>query len=175
MCVGAIAGAHGVRGAVRIKSFTDDPAAIGGYGPVEDEAAARRFKLRVVGQAKGLVIAALDGVSDRDAAERLKGVKLYVARERLPETGEDEYLVADLVGLRAEDPEGVPLGRVSAVHDFGAGEILEVALAGKGSLMLPFTTWAVPVVDVAGGRVVVQPPPEAAGDEDDEGGRGGND
>ncbi|MDA8233015.1 MAG: ribosome maturation factor RimM [Magnetospirillum sp.] len=174
VCVGAIVGAHGVRGAVRIKSFTEQPADIGRYGVVEDERAARTFAFRVIGQVKGLVIAALDGVEDRDAAEALKGTKLFVARERLPETGAEEFLVADLVGLAAEAPDGTKLGTVKAVFDFGAGDVLEIAGAG-GGIMVPFTRAAVPVVDVEGGRVVAVPPVYAPEEEDDEGGRGRED
>lgn len=169
VCVGAIVGAHGVRGAIRIKSFTGEPADIGRYGPVENEAGARRFGLRIIGQAKGLVIAKLDGVEDRDAAEALKGTKLFVPRERLPETEPEEFLYADLIGLAAEDPEGGKLGTVKAVFDFGAGEVLEIVGAG-GAFMVPFTKAAVPVVDVAGGRMVVSLPAFAAEEEDEDGG-----
>lgn len=163
VCVGAIVGAHGVRGQVRVKSFTADPADVAAYGPVESEDGTRRFRLQVMGEAKGLVIARLDGVADRDAAEALRGTKLYVAREKLPETEEDEFLYSDLVGLKAEAVDGTVLGTVRGVADFGAGEVLDV-----GGFMVPFTRAAVPVVDVAGGRVVVVPPAYAP-DEKDEG------
>ncbi|MGE5504118.1 MAG: ribosome maturation factor RimM [Actinomycetota bacterium] len=171
VCVGAVVGAHGVRGAVRLKSFTEHAADIGRYGPVEDESGERRFKVKVTGEAKGLVIATLAGVTDRDAAEGLRGTRLYVPRERLPRTEEDEFLYTDLVGLAAEGLAGERLGTVKAVADFGAGEVLDIALVGGGSLMVPFTKAAVPVVDVAGRRLVVDPPPYAATDEEDEGGR----
>lgn len=167
VCVGAIVGAHGVRGQVRVKSFTDDPLDVAGYGPVESEDRGRRFKLKVMGEAKGLVIAKLDGVDDRDAAEALRGTKLFVSREHLPETDEDEFLYSDLVGLRAETADGSVVGAVRGVADFGAGEVLDV-----GAFMVPFTKADVPVVDIAGGRVVVVPP-QYAPDDKDEDGQGG--
>jgi len=164
VCVGVIVGVHGVRGAVRVKSFTERAADVGRYGPVEDEAGKRRWELTAIGEAKGLVIAKLDGLADRDAAEALKGTRLFVPRDRLPETGEDEFLHGDLVGLRAEATDGAPLGQVKAVHDFGAGEVLELS----GGLWVPFTRAAVPVVDVAGGRMVVDPPAFAPEEVEDE-------
>src|SRR5947209_20438327 len=95
LCVGVITGPQGVRGAVRVKSFTDDPADVGAYGPVEDEAGQRRFQLKVVGTAKGVVVATIAGLADRDAAEKLKGTRLYVQRSALPEPDEDEYYHGD--------------------------------------------------------------------------------
>ncbi len=171
VCVGAIVGVHGVRGAVRVKSFTVEAADIGRYGPVEDEATGRVFELKVIGEAKGSVIARLAGVEGRDAAEALKGVRLTVPRDRLPETAEDEFLYADLVGCRAETPDGAELGVVRGVFDFGAGEVLDVR-GPEGGLMVPFTRAAVPVVDVAGKRLVVDPPAYAPEDEEEPGGDG---
>lgn len=173
VCVGVVVGAHGVRGALKVKSFTEDPADVASYGPVEAEDG-RRFKARVVGEAKGLVVVTLDGVADRDAAEALKGLRLHVPRSRLPVTEEDEFLVSDLVGLRAEAPDGSDLGTVKGVADFGAGDVVEVAMPGGGSLMVPFTLASVPVVEVAAGRLVVVPPVYAADKEGDEGGKGGD-
>lgn len=159
LCLGVISGAHGVRGAVRIKTFTAEPEAIAAYGPVTDEAGARSFKLSLAGTARGQAIARIPGVSDRDAAEALKGTHLYVPRAALPETGsEDEFYVADLVGLLVEAKDGAALGRVLAIHDFGAGEVLEVGEKPSTSVMLPFTRAVVPVVDLAEGRLVVDPP-----------------
>jgi 16S rRNA processing protein RimM len=158
--VGVIVGAHGVRGAVRVKPFTAEPASVGAYGPVEDEAGTRRFELRVVGEGKGVVIATMKGVEDRNAAEALRGLRLYVARAALPAPAADEFYHADLIGLEAVTPAGVPLGRVRAVHDFGAGDSLELDLATGGTLLVPFTKAAVPEVDVAVGRLVVDPPEE---------------
>jgi 16S rRNA processing protein RimM len=157
--MGVITGAHGVRGLLRVKSFTAEPDAIAAYGPLEDERGERRFRLEPVGAVKGVLIARLDGVADRNAAERLKGVRLYVARGALPEPGEEEYYHEDLVGLAVMLKEGTPLGKVRAVHDYGAGHSLEVERPGGGTVIVPFTEAAVPVVDIGGGRIVVDPPP----------------
>lgn len=166
--VGVVVGAHGVRGAVRIKSFTAEPGAVGAYGPVEDEAG-RRFALRVLSVGK-VVTAALEGVGDRDAAEALKGTRLYVPRAALPAVADrEEFYHADLIGLRAETAAGEAVGRVQAVHDFGAGDLIEIARDAGGSLMLPFTRQRVPAVDLAGGRVVVEVPAEVEARPEDRG------
>ena len=158
--VGVIAAAHGVRGLVRVKSFTADPKSVASYGELSDEWGQRRFRLILQGQAKEGVIAQIDGVTDRDAAEALKGTKLFVDREALPEiAADDEFYQADLVGLRVESRDGKTLGRVKAVLNFGAGDLLEIE--GEGvSLMLPFTKQVVPLVDLPGGRLVAEPPAE---------------
>lgn len=158
VCVGAIVGAQGIKGAVRIKSFTDCPADVGAYGPVEDESGQRRFKLKVTGESKGLVTASLEGVKDRDAAEALKGVRLYIPRSKLPDLDEDEFLYSDLVGLEARAEGGEVMGTVRGVADFGAGEVIDIVLQAGGSLMVPFTKAAVPDVDVRGGWLTVVPP-----------------
>jgi len=158
VCIGVITGVHGVRGAVRVKSFTEVPADLGRYSPAGDETGTRTFTLRVTGEAKGQVVAKIDGVTDRDAALALKGTRLFVDRARLPATEADEFLHADLIGLAAESPDGQRLGRVTAIEDFGAGDLIDIALDPKGSLMVPFTRASVPVVDLAGGRLVVVPP-----------------
>jgi 16S rRNA processing protein RimM len=158
--VGIVVGAQGVRGRVRIKSFTEDPMAIGAYGAVSDEAGKRSFSLRAIGLSRGAVLADIAGIADRNAAEALKGVKLYVERSALGGTEDGEYFQADLIGLAAEDGDGKALGRVKAVFDFGAGPLLELELAEGGTQMLSFTDAVVPVVDVAGGRIVVVPPVE---------------
>lgn len=165
--VGVIAGVHGVRGAVRIKSFTEEPADIGFYSPVENEAGSVKFRLKVTGEVKGLVIATLDGVADRDAAEALKGTELWVARERLPRLAEDEFLYSDLIGLVAEGVDGKRLGTVKAVADYGAGDVLDIRLEPKGDMMVPFTKDSVPEVDVPGGRLVVIPPVYAPDEKED--------
>jgi 16S rRNA processing protein RimM len=159
VCLGVITGAHGVRGAVRLKSFTAEPADIARYGALEDESGERRFKLRLTGSAKGVVIAKVTGVADRDRAEALRGLRLYLPRAALPATGEDEYYHADLIGLTAALSDGTPLGRVRAVHDFGAGDTLDIERPEGPPVMVPFTRTIVPLVDVAGGRLVVDPPP----------------
>jgi 16S rRNA processing protein RimM len=158
--VGAIAGAHGVRGEVRIKSFTADPRAIGRYGPVEDETGARTFKVTVRGKVKGLVIARLDGVADRNQAEALKGLRLYVARAKLPRPRRGEWYVADLVGLAARDGNGTPLGVVKSVQNFGAGDVIELERTDGTTEFLPFTKAVVPEVDIESGRIVIHPPDE---------------
>jgi 16S rRNA processing protein RimM len=160
LCVGVIAGAHGVRGLVKIKSFTDDPADLIAYGPLTDESGARRYRVAVTGRAKGVLLARIEGVGDRDAARALSGARLYVARAALPEPEDEEYYHADLIGLAVEDRAGAPLGRVAAVQNFGAGDILEIERPDQGTLLVPFTKAAVPLVDPAGGRVVVEPPEE---------------
>jgi 16S rRNA processing protein RimM len=157
LCVGIITGAQGVRGVVRIKSFTAVPEDVAAYGPVADEDGQREFALRPVGRAKGVVIATIAGVADRDAAERLKGVRLYVARDKLPAPGEEEYYHADLIGLAAVLRDGTPLGRVRAVHEYGAGDSLEVVRESGATVMVPFTRAVVPEVDLAAGRLVIEP------------------
>lgn len=157
VCVGVVVGAHGVRGAVRVKPFTGEPEAIAAYGPVEDESG-RRLKVKVLSVAKGVVNATLAGVADRDAAEALKGTKLYVPRTALPAPEEDEFYYSDLIGLAAELEDGSVYGTIRAVHDFGAGDLLELALPDGRVEMLPFTKAVVPVVDIKGRRVVIAPP-----------------
>jgi 16S rRNA processing protein RimM len=158
LCVGVVTGPHGIRGAVRLKSFTADPADIGAYGPLSDEAGLRRFTVRVTGAVKGAIIAELSGVGDRNAAEGLKGLQLFVDRDQLPPAEEEEFYHADLIGLRAELVDGKPLGTVSALHDFGAGQSLEITTGGRETIMVPFTRAAVPVIELAGGRLVIDPP-----------------
>lgn len=159
VCVGIVTGPHGVRGAVRIKSFTAAPDDIARYGPVEDEAGERKFRLRIVGSAKGVVIGRLAGVADRDAAEALRGMRLYLPRAALPPPADEEYYHADLIGLEAALPDGTVLGQVRAVHDFGAGDMLEIERPEVPSAMVPFTRAVVPIVDLAAGRLVLDPPP----------------
>ena len=147
---------HGVRGLMRVRAFSE--AAVTAYNPLVD-AQGRAFVLLPRGQD----VVAVEGVADRDAAARLTGTKLYVARERLPAAAEDEFYLADLVGLRAEGLEGAPYGTVLAVEDHGGGPFL--ILSGPPERLVPFTRIAVPVVDIAGGRVVVEPPAEVLGEE----------
>ena len=159
MCVGVVVGAHGVRGAVRIKSFTANPDDVAAYGPLEDESGRQRFSLRLVGEAKGVLIGWLSGVADRDRAEALRGLRLYLPRAALPATDEDEFYHADLIGLDVVLGDGTPLGQVKAVHDFGAGDTLEIERQDGPSAMVPFTRAVVPVVDLEAGRLVIDPPP----------------
>lgn len=164
VCVGEIGAAHGLRGEVFVRSFTADPVALADYGPLLAEPGGRRLRLRVVGEKKAALIVRVDGVADRDAAEALRGLRLFVDRAALPEPDEDEFYHADLIGLTAEfavedaaTPE--PPGRIGAVHDFGAGSILEIVREGEPPVLVPFTRAAVPVVDLPGRRVVVAPLP----------------
>lgn len=164
VCVGAIAGAQGVNGAVRIKPFTDAPEDVAAYGPVADEAGNRRFELDIREVRGGLVIARLDGVSDRNAAEALKGLRLYVARDALPAPDEDEFYHADLLGLRVvmdERPEGDDVGTVRAIIPAGATEVLEIDRGpGQETLLVPFTNAAVPEINVKAGWLRIDPPGE---------------
>jgi 16S rRNA processing protein RimM len=142
---------------VRIKSFTERPEDVASYGPLTDEAG-RSYKLGVVGLARGAVLAAIEGVGDRDAAEALTGTRLYVDRAALPAPEEGEFYRGDLVGLAAELADGTKVGEVISVEDYGAGDIVEIARPGDKALLMPFTDATVPVVDIAGGRIVIAPP-----------------
>lgn len=153
--VGEIGRPHGVRGLVRLRAFTEDPAAIAAYSPLTDESGTRRFAITL----KGGDIAAIEGVTDRDAAQRLTGTKLFVERDRLPPPAEEEFYLTDLIGLIAVTEGGENLGAIRAVEDHGAGAFLVVEGQGREHL-LPFTKAVVPVVDIAGGRVIVVPPGE---------------
>jgi 16S rRNA processing protein RimM len=156
--MGVITGAHGVRGLVRVKSFTAEPADLAAYGPLEDAEGERRFALELAGAIKGVLLARLPGVADRNAAERLKGTRLYLPREALPDPGEEEYYHADLLGIAVVRSDGTVFGRVKAVHDFGAGDSLEIERAEGGIVLVPFTSASVPVVDITAGRLVLEPP-----------------
>ncbi len=160
ICVGVIVAAHGVRGLVKVRSFTARPEAIAGYGPLTDEQNLRRIALELLSQHDGLWLARIDGVSDRTAAEALRGLRLYAARSMLPETDDDEYYHADLIGLVAETANGDVLGVVTAVHDFGGGPSLEIKADIGRATLVPFTRLTVPVVDLGGRRIVVDPPLE---------------
>ena len=158
VCIAQIGAAHGVRGEVRLRAFTEDPLSVRRYGPLEAEDG-RRFEIEAVRAAKDILVARLKGVSDRDSAERLTNLRLYVARDRLPKPADGEFYHADLIGLAATTADGAPFGTVKAVHNFGAGDLLEIEPTSGGvTVMLPFTEAVVPSVDLAGGRVVVDPP-----------------
>jgi len=159
VCVGVVTGAHGVTGAVRIKSFTARPEDVAAYGPLADESGARRLELRLLGAAKGVLIGRLSGIDDRNRAEALRGLRLYLPRAALPPPGDEEYYHADLIGLEAVLTNGTVLGRVRAIHDFGAGDSLEIERRGAPPIMAPFTRAIVPVIDIQAGRLVVDPPP----------------
>jgi 16S rRNA processing protein RimM len=160
VCVGKIGAAHGVRGEVRVFTYTEDPLAIRDYGELEDETGARKFEIASAREGNGHLVVRFKGIDDRNAAEKLTHVQLFVPRERLPEPeGEDEFYHADLIGLAAETKEGERLGEVIAVPNFGAGDLLEIRPLKKGStVLIPFVGDFVPEVDVKGGRIVVNPP-----------------
>ncbi len=158
LLVGIVTGARGLKGDLRIRCLADDPAFLEANGPLVDAERRRRFAVTVLGAGKGQVLARIDGIADRAAAEALKGQRLYLPREAMPEAGEDEFYYADLAGLRVELGDGTPLGTVRWVYDFGAGDVLEIEGVDNRPLMVPFTRRAVPVVDLAAGRLVVDPP-----------------
>ena len=163
ICVGAIAGAFGVQGEVRLKSFCAEPTAVADYGPLFTEDGSRSFKVKLTRPLAGGLGARLSGIATKEEADALKGVNLYADRDRLPKLPDDEYYYTDLIGLEVRDPGGAPLGKVVNVHNHGAGDILEISpLPGtpgaKGPLLLPFTLAIVPLVDIAAGILVADPP-----------------
>jgi 16S rRNA processing protein RimM len=159
VCVGAIAGAFGVRGEVRLKSFCAEPADIASYGPLWTEDGARSFTVTITRPVKGGLAARLSGVATKEAADTLKGTRLCADRAALPALPDDEFYHADLIGLEVADTGGRPLGRVRSVQNHGAGDLLEIVAPGLAStVLLPFTREAVPTVDLAAGRIVADPP-----------------
>ena len=160
--VARIGAAHGVRGEVKFWPFTEDPEAALDYGPLETADGARQFEIESLRPQKDFFVARIKGIDDRNAAEALRNVELFVPRDRLPPIeDEDTWYYADLVGLAAVTPDGDALGTVLAIHNFGAGDVIEIALAGSSkTLMLPFIEAAVPDVDLAARRITVVPPAE---------------
>jgi 16S rRNA processing protein RimM len=158
VCVAQVATAHGVRGAIRLRCFTEAPENVAAYGALHDEHGRELFEIQIVGRTQGGVIARVEGIADRTAAEALRGMRLYVPRARLPEPEPDEFYHEDLVGLVAQGPDGSALGRVRAVLDFGAGDILELETPAGRRELVPFTRAAVPEVDVARGFLTVTVP-----------------
>jgi 16S rRNA processing protein RimM len=165
ICVARIGAAHGVRGAVKLWTFTEDPFAVKEYGPLMTRDGARQFEVTHVREARDPLVATLKGIATREDAERLNGLELYIAREKLPATDDDEYYHADLIGLAAVNAANEPLGRVTAIHNFGAGDIIEIAPTHGPTMLLPFTNAVVPTVDLAAGRVVIELPQEIEGDD----------
>jgi 16S rRNA processing protein RimM len=164
ICVARIGAAHGVRGAVKLWTFTEDPFAVKQYGPLATKDGARQFEVTQAREARDHLVASFKGVTTREQAERLNGIELYVGRDQLPATDEGEYYHADLIGLAAVTAADEPIGRVIAIHNFGAGDIIEIAPPHGATLLLPFTDAVVPTVDIAGGRVVVELPQEIEGE-----------
>ena len=158
ICVAQIGAAHGIRGEVRLRSFTEDPMAITSYGPLESEDGTRRFEIETLRPSKDHFVARLAGINDRNTAEMLTNLRLYVSRDRLPPAKDGEFYHADLVGLAAVTPDGASLGTVTAVHNFGAGDVIEIKPEGGGeTLLVPFTDVTVPEIDLATRRMVVVP------------------
>ena len=168
VCVARIGAAHGVRGAVKLWTFTEDPFAVRRYGLLSSKDGKRQIEVATAREARDHLVATFKGVTTRDEAERLNGIELYVAREKLPATDADEYYHTDLIGLAAVTTTGDALGRVLAVHNFGAGDIIEIAPPRGTTLMLPFSNAVVPEVDIAGGRVVIALPQEIEGEDRNE-------
>ena len=159
--VGQAAGAFGVKGDLRITVYTEDPAALLGYGVLKREDGSPALTLTTGRVANGALIARAREVETREQARALRGLRLYIDRASLPPPEEDEYYLADLIGLDARSPAGAPIGRVKSVHNFGAGDLLEIAPAnGSPSWWAPFTRAVVPEVRIGEGYVVVDRPPE---------------
>jgi 16S rRNA processing protein RimM len=158
VCVGVIAGSFGVQGEARLKSFCAEPSAIGDYGPLWTEDGSRSFTVTVTRPVKGGFGARLTGVATKEQADALKGTRLYADRAALPSLPDDEFYHADLIGLPVFDTGGVEIGRIAAVQNHGAGDILEIARPGKPVLLLPFTHEVVPTVDLGAGRLIADPP-----------------
>lgn len=158
--------AHGIRGEVRVKAFTETADALIAYSPLETRDG-RRFTVTAVRPAGEVVIARVSEIADRNAAERLANLDLFAPRARIaPPEDEDDFLHADLIGLACISPAGETLGTVVAVHDFGAGAMLDMARSGRPNVFVPFTKLVVPVVDIAGGRLVVDAPVGLLDDEE---------
>ena len=165
ICVGAIMGAFGAKGEVRLKSFCAEPEDVGGYGPLLSEDGAQRYELTITRAVKGGFAARVAGVRYRDEADKLRGVRLFVERDVLPNLPDDEYYYSDLTGLEVVDTGGAKLGKVRAVHDHGAGDFLEIRTVEGKDALLPFTRDAVPTVDLTAGRIVADPPVGVFSDE----------
>lgn len=159
ICVGAIAGSFGVAGEVRLKSFCTAPEDIASYGPLWSEDGRREFSVRLTRPVAGGLGARIKGVETKEQADALRGVALFVDRAKLPSLPDDEYYHADLIGLEARDPGGALIGTVRAVHNHGAGDLLELmAVSGGKTMLIPFTLAVVPTVDLAAGRLIVDLP-----------------
>jgi 16S rRNA processing protein RimM len=162
ICVGAIAGAFGIAGEVRLKSFCSEPTDIATYGPLLSEDGSRQFNVTLTRPVAGGLGARIAGVTTKEQADALRGTSLYVPRDRLPSLPDDEFYHADLIGLPAYDTGGELIGKVSAVYNHGAGDILEISTSRhKSALLLPFTLAIVPNVDLTAGRIVVDLPEES--------------
>lgn len=158
VCIGAFAGAHGVKGEAKVKTFTECEDGVARYGAAESEDGERRFTLKFIRALKpGLALVAAPEIKNREDAAALAGTRLYVGRERLPPPDKDEFYIEDLVGIEAEDETGASLGRVVAAYNFGAGDVIELSgVPGvRAPAMIPFTREAAPKVDIAGGKIII--------------------
>jgi 16S rRNA processing protein RimM len=171
ICVGIVGAAHGVRGELRVKSYTQDPKAIGAYGDLTDKTGVKTFRLAAMRLLKeDMLVVRLAGVATREEAEKLNGAALFTRRAQLPSPSDDEFYHDDLIGLEALTREGDTLGRVIAMRNFGAGDILEIAPAKGGeTLLLPFTKAVATEIDVSERRIVIVPPNEIDGESVDSG------
>ncbi|HVZ68195.1 MAG TPA: ribosome maturation factor RimM [Rhizomicrobium sp.] len=158
--LGAVIGAHGLKGEVKVKTFTHSPETFGGYGPLHTEDGRRFTVTHARSNKPGEAIVRFAEIAGRDAAESLKGTELFVSRNALPAVKDEEFYHADLIGLRAEDEEGRMLGTVAALHNFGASDVIEIARDNGDSVLLPFTREVVPVIEIEAGRVIISAPEE---------------
>ena len=158
ICVGMISGSHGVRGLLRLRSFTAIPEAISDYAPLTDETGKRRFEIEIKSTAKDFFIVQIEGVKSREDADALRGAKLFVSREKMPKTGKEEYYEADLIGLPVKDKSGNDFGSVRSIHDYGAGVFLEIGTSKESAFMLPFRDAFVPKLDLKEGLIVIDLP-----------------
>ncbi|OEO31895.1 16S rRNA processing protein RimM [Devosia insulae DS-56] len=160
--MGRIGAAHGIKGEVRIQSFTEDPLALASYGPLSTNKPGLTIKILAARTTTNVLVARLEGINDRNAAEKLNGVELYVDRALLPDTDGDDFYHADLIGLKARLADGSEIGEVMAVPNFGAGDLLEIRDPRSGDTYLyPFSKAVVPEVRVAEGYLLIDPPIEA--------------
>jgi 16S rRNA processing protein RimM len=162
VCVAVVAAAHGLRGVLKLRCFTERPEDVAAYGALFDRNARRLFELQVIGPAPGGVLARAEGIEERNAAEALRGTELFVPRSALPELGPDEFYYSDLEGMEALRADGSRFGVVHGVDNFGAGDLIEVVADDGRRLSLPFTQRTVPSIDLARRRLVVEPPEELA-------------
>ena len=159
ICVGAFSGSYGVNGEVRLKSFCADPEAIADYSPLTTEDGKHSYAITITRSIKGALAAKVEGITNKEQADDLKGIRLFASRDQLPALPDDEFYYADLIGLTVLDTGGTVLGKVHAVQNHGASDLLEVMpQAGGNTILLPFTREVVPTVDLSAGRIIVDPP-----------------
>lgn len=172
VCLGAIVGVHGIRGEVKVKSFSDDERHLTSYGLLKNESGDQTFDVKIVGHSKELLRVKIKGVDDRNTAETLIGTGLYIERDKLPELAEDEFYHTDLIGLAAKSKDGEVIGTVNAVYNFGAGDLIELKMSDDGRLeMLPFTKAFVPNINIKDRFIIVEMM-QYAEDDGDEGNEG---